>query len=76
MKKMIDEYSQRLGAALALPAMGDVPNLAEAFRTAWALKKTIYICGNGGSAGNANHLAMTSLTVPVSQTALVCGLDP
>jgi len=57
MKKMIDEYSQRLSAALALPAMGDVPNLAEAFRSAWTLKKTIYICGNGGSAGNANHLA-------------------
>jgi len=57
MKKMIDEYAQRLSAALALPAMGDVPNLAEAFRSAWALKKTIYICGNGGSAGNANHLA-------------------
>ncbi len=57
MKKMIDEYAQRLSAALALPAMGDVPNLAEAFRLAWGAKKTIYICGNGGSAGNANHLA-------------------
>ncbi len=29
--------------------MGDVPNLAESFRSAFALKKTIYICGNGGS---------------------------
>ena len=57
MKKMIDEYSQRLSAALSLPAMGDVHTLAETFRSAWALKKTIYICGNGGSAGNANHLA-------------------
>ena len=57
MEKMINEYSQRLSGALALPAMDIVPTLAEAFRSAWATKNTIYMCGNGGSAGNANHLA-------------------
>ncbi len=57
MKQMIDDYAQRLRQALSLPAIDEVPLLAEAFRTAWGTKKTIYMCGNGGSAGNANHLA-------------------
>jgi len=34
-----------------------VPRLADAFRTAWDSNNTIYLCGNGGSAGNAIHLA-------------------
>jgi D-sedoheptulose 7-phosphate isomerase len=34
-----------------------VPQLAQTFKTAWDNKKTIYLCGNGGSAGNAIHLA-------------------
>lgn len=57
MIQMIDDYAQRLQHALSLPAIEEVPLLAEAFRTAWGTKKTIYLCGNGGSAGNANHLA-------------------
>ena len=57
MKQMINDYAQRLSQAMSLPAIDEVPRLAEVFRTAWATKKTIYICGNGGSAGNANHLA-------------------
>jgi D-sedoheptulose 7-phosphate isomerase len=31
--------------------------LAQSFMTAWTEGKTIYLCGNGGSAGNAIHLA-------------------
>jgi D-sedoheptulose 7-phosphate isomerase len=31
--------------------------LAQRFMTAWTEGKTIYLCGNGGSAGNAIHLA-------------------
>ena len=57
MKQMISDYSQRLSQALLLPAIDEVPKLAQAFRLAWGSKKTIYMCGNGGSAGNANHLA-------------------
>jgi D-sedoheptulose 7-phosphate isomerase len=34
-----------------------VPRLAEAILDAWSTGKCIYICGNGGSAGNAIHLA-------------------
>lgn len=57
MKQMINDYAQRLNQAMALPAIDEVPVLAEAFRAAWGAKKWIYLCGNGGSAGNANHLA-------------------
>ena len=37
--------------------MRQVPSLGVALREAWQAKQCIYICGNGGSAGNAIHLA-------------------
>jgi D-sedoheptulose 7-phosphate isomerase len=57
MQKLIDQYVSQLSSALNLDGMSDVPKIAEAFRSAWRDKKVIYFCGNGGSAGNANHLA-------------------
>ena len=57
MDRQISDYSKRLASALTLPAIKKVPELAEAFNRAWDTKKTIYLCGNGGSAGNAIHLA-------------------
>ena len=57
MQQHITEYAARLSAALAMPAIKQVPQLAQAFKAAWDDKKTIYLCGNGGSAGNAIHLA-------------------
>jgi len=57
MQQHITDYSARLAGALTLPAINKVPDLAAAFMQAWDTKKTIYLCGNGGSAGNAIHLA-------------------
>jgi len=57
MQQHITDYSARLASALTLPAINEVPQLAAAFKSAWDNKKTIYLCGNGGSAGNAIHLA-------------------
>jgi D-sedoheptulose 7-phosphate isomerase len=57
MQQHITDYSARLASALTLPAIKEVPQLAAAFKSAWDNKKTIYLCGNGGSAGNAIHLA-------------------
>lgn len=37
--------------------MSKIPELGKALRESWRLGRTIYLCGNGGSAGNANHLA-------------------
>lgn len=54
---LIGRYRQAFYAALGLEAMESVPTLGAALRQAWADGRTIYLCGNGGSAGNANHLA-------------------
>lgn len=40
-----------------LEAMDDIQGLAEALLEAWIEGRSIYLCGNGGSAGNAIHLA-------------------
>jgi D-sedoheptulose 7-phosphate isomerase len=53
----IDNYSQKLVMALSLPGMEQVPSLGTALQKAWRNHRTIYFCGNGGSAGNAVHLA-------------------
>lgn len=50
-------YLDRLSAILGSPAMGKVQLLQAAMREAWGSGNSIYLCGNGGSAGNAIHLA-------------------
>ena len=57
MKNIINSYSTKLINALNLETMQQVPVLADALLNAWRAGGTIYICGNGGSAGNAIHLA-------------------
>jgi len=57
MQSLIGRYRQAFAAALGLDAMDGVPTLGQALRKAWAEGRAIYLCGNGGSAGNANHLA-------------------
>ena len=57
MQECIKNYSEKLSAALSLDAMQCIPELGEAMREAWRQHHTIYLCGNGGSAGNAIHLA-------------------
>jgi D-sedoheptulose 7-phosphate isomerase len=57
MLRHVKHYSERVARALELEAMTGVPLLAEALREAWKLRRTVYLCGNGGSAANAIHLA-------------------
>ncbi len=57
MKQHIDIYIEKLSQALHLNAMQQVPVLGKALRDAWQAGRCIYLCGNGGSAGNAIHLA-------------------
>lgn len=57
MQQLIKTYTDNLGKALQMEAMQQVPVLAEAMREAWRSRNAIYFCGNGGSAGNAIHLA-------------------
>lgn len=57
MQQLMDAYIDRLTRSLRLDAMRQVPLLGEALREAWKAGSCIYLCGNGGSAGNAIHLA-------------------
>jgi len=57
MQEHIKTYSQKLIFALGMGAIDKVAELGWALREAWKTGKSVYLCGNGGSAGNANHLA-------------------
>lgn len=57
MKNIIKTYTKKLTNALSLEAMQQIPVLGDALLTAWHAGNNIYLCGNGGSAGNAIHLA-------------------
>ncbi len=57
MQTLINSYTKRLTKVLTDKAMEQVPVLGEAILKAWKNERTVYFCGNGGSAGNAIHLA-------------------
>ncbi len=56
-KNHINTYTKKLVDSLSCDAIDKVEDLANALLVAWQLGKSIYFCGNGGSAGNAIHLA-------------------
>jgi len=51
------EYRQKLDAALRMVPSSAVDALLDALFAAWQNRKQVFLCGNGGSAGNALHLA-------------------
>ena len=55
--EMFADYSQRLTATLNGYDWSVVAELAEDLFDAWKTGKQVFLCGNGGSAGNAVHLA-------------------
>ena len=58
MENIISNYSKNIQKILTDPLFkAEVVSLAKELRKAWIDSKTIYFCGNGGSAGNATHLA-------------------
>jgi D-sedoheptulose 7-phosphate isomerase len=57
MDQLIRAYSHKLSQALNMDAMREIPMLADALRDAWKQGRSIYLCGNGGSAANAIHIA-------------------
>ena len=57
MQRHINSYAEKLSATLNSDAMQGVQILGESLREAWRAGSRIYLCGNGGSAGNAIHLA-------------------
>ncbi len=57
MDQLLKDYSAKLMGALSSGALDSIPPLAHALRQAWQQGNAVYLCGNGGSASNANHLA-------------------
>ena len=51
------EYSDRLRAVLAASDWTGVAQLGEELLECWKTRRQVFLCGNGGSAGNAVHLA-------------------
>ena len=51
------DYSRRLQAVLASADWTGVHQLAQALLESWQQGRRVFLCGNGGSAGNAIHLA-------------------
>jgi len=50
-------YLQRLQSCFTAEVLAAVETLAEELRLAWIQGRHVYICGNGGSAANAIHMA-------------------
>jgi D-sedoheptulose 7-phosphate isomerase len=51
------DYARRLAAVLSDNDWADVARLAEDLRDCRSSGRQVFLCGNGGSAGNAIHLA-------------------
>lgn len=51
------DYSDRLQQALAATDWSGVSGLAKEMLICWQNQRQVFLCGNGGSAGNAIHLA-------------------
>lgn len=51
------DYAERLGGVLSGCDWELVEDLARELRSCWEDGRQVFICGNGGSAGNALHLA-------------------
>lgn len=54
---LIFDYSSRLQEVLASADWANVNVLAQDMLRCWKEKRQVFFCGNGGSAGNAVHLA-------------------
>jgi D-sedoheptulose 7-phosphate isomerase len=56
-QQFVTDYAERLARALKLGAMARIPSLGQALQECWRTGRSVYLCGNGGSAGNAIHIA-------------------
>ena len=57
MKTLIKNYKQNLINTLESLDSEDIEKLGSAIFNTWTANNTIYLCGNGGSAANAIHVA-------------------
>lgn len=57
MEGVFADYASRLSGVLATSSWSGVAQLAADMQQAWTTGHQVFFCGNGGSAGNAVHLA-------------------
>ena len=57
MDSIFERYATTLANIIGNQTWDKVELLAQAMLTAWQKKRQLFLCGNGGSAGNAIHLA-------------------
>lgn len=57
MSILFKDYANRLSAVLNSHPWEDISPLAQEVELRWKQGRQIFLCGNGGSAGNAIHLA-------------------
>lgn len=57
MKKILENYKKELLNCVAALDEETVNSCLEIYQRAWEQKKTLYVCGNGGSASTASHVA-------------------
>lgn len=57
MQTLFQAYSARLTSALGAYDWSNLAPLAQAVERCWRSGHQVFLCGNGGSAGNAIHLA-------------------
>src|ERR1700742_19392 len=65
---LFTDYSERLSAALRGFDWAPVEGLAHDLLDCWRTGRQVFLAGNGGSGGNANHLANDFL-YPLSKTS-------
>jgi D-sedoheptulose 7-phosphate isomerase len=66
-----DDYFERLARAAASVDRAGLAKAADLLRTAYRSRATVYVCGNGGSASLADHLACDHLKGVQTDTALL-----
>jgi len=86
MKRHYTFYTKRLASVLDTYYPENIEILADTLYEVWKTKKQMFICGNGGSAGNAIHLAndfnygidkktgigMRTDAIPANQSIITC----
>ncbi len=57
MQEIAEQYSRNLVKGFESEAFLKCGQLAQVLYTAWSKGRSVYLCGNGGSGANAQHLA-------------------
>ena len=67
-KKFFESYSKKLQTVLKKSDWSEIEELASDMQKCWKDGRRVFLCGNGGSAGNAIHLANDFLYGIAKQT--------